>query len=355
MITRKGKGYEFAETSPDKYHGVAPFEIANGIPPLQKRKDKKYSSFSEAFADSLCGFASGDKSIAAISAAMSSGTGLDSFESMFPDRFFDVGIAEQHAITMAAGMACAGIKPVVAIYSTFLQRAYDQWLHDIALQDLHVVTCIARAAIVGEDGETHQGIYDIALLNSVPGMTIFAPRDFNELNDMLDHALFSCKGPVAIRYPRGGEPASASRYHVSDEADRSDFSPRLLEQGNDVTIVTEGIMFSYAVQASEMLKDKGITCDIIDIRTLKPINDSLILASARKTGAVVTVENGISHGGMGSCVESILSDKRIDACITKLGVKDRPLLQGKISELLRSEKLDAEGICEAVCDLLQKH
>lgn len=345
VLTKKGKGYEFAENSPDKYHGVAPFEIANGIPLPQRNEGDEFSSFSEAFAEILCDLASEDDSIAAISAAMTSGTGLDKFEKRFPKRFFDVGIAEQHALTMAAGMACGNVKPVIAIYSTFLQRAYDQLLHDIALQDLHVVLCIDRAGIVGEDGETHQGIYDIALLRSIPGMTILSPRNYEQLRSMISYALYTKGGPVAIRYPRGGEPKNFRRLtNERQEKIIFDETAELLHEGNDLTIITEGIMFSYAYEALIKLQENGIKCDLLDVRIIKPLPAKQIIISAIKTKCIMTIENGINNGGLGSAVEELLSDNQILVPVIRLGVGDHPLVHGKISELFRIEGIDAAAI-----------
>ncbi|MHB1453630.1 MAG: 1-deoxy-D-xylulose-5-phosphate synthase [Saccharofermentanales bacterium] len=346
--TRKGKGYEFAEISPDKYHGVAPFEIANGLPVSCNTGAAGFSSFSEAFASALIGLAEQDREIIAISAAMTAGTGLDRFQQIFPDRFFDVGIAEQHALTMAAGMASEGIKPVVAIYSTFLQRAYDQLLHDIALQNLHVVICIDRAGIVGEDGETHQGIYDLSILTGIPGLTILSPRDYTELQQMLRYAIYECTGPVAIRYPRGCESCLLSSY--KDQRPGTDAIqpylpvPVLLEEGNDITMVSEGVMSAETIKAASMLRNSGYTCDIIDVRTIKPLDAELILSSVKKTGRIIIAENAISINGLGTMVEDMLFTNNIQVPLQKIGVGDHPLCQGKIAELLSCEGMDADSI-----------
>lgn len=346
VITQKGKGYSFAENHPDKYHGVSPFEIENGLPGTIALDETKLKSFTEAFSCSLIRLAKKDRNICAVSAAMSTGTGLELFEKLFPDRFFDVGIAEQHALTMTAGMASVGLKPVLGIYSTFLQRGFDQILHDIALQNLHVVICIDRAGIVGEDGETHQGIYDLSLLMGVPNLTILSPRDFNELDHMLEYALYSCDGPVAIRYPKGTEPDFSEKFKNFGETENGLYtpSPVILEEGNDITFVTEGIMFSEVCKAAYMLKKDGISCDIIDIRKLKPFEANIILESAKKTKRVITVENAIKINGMGSCIQNSLFENNILASVMKLGIGDYPLCQGKISELLKQEGLDANSI-----------
>ncbi len=355
--TRKGKGYEFAELSPDKYHGVAPFEIANGLPAPCAVADG-CRSFSEVFAQALSGLAASDRDITAVSAAMTVGTALESFQKSFPDRFYDVGIAEQHALTMAAGMASAGARPVVAIYSTFLQRAYDQILHDIALQKLHVVICVDRAGIVGEDGETHQGIYDIALLSSIPGMTLLSPRDYTELAAMLRYAVYECSGPAAIRYPRGCESETAAAYRQKE--DRTDGnegyrpSPVLLETGKDITLISEGVMFDETTRAAAMLRGAGHSCDLIDIRTIKPLEPGLILSSVKKTGRVLVAENALVVNGVGSRVEDLLIRSGICVPFAQAGIGDHPLCQGKIAQLREKEGMDAFSIYQKCLELIQK-
>ncbi len=354
IITQKGKGYNFAEISPDKYHGVAPFEVANGLTkPLVKTSQIPYSSFSNAFGDFITEYARNDSSITTVCAAMSAGTGLDYFQKEFPKRHFDVGIAEQHAVTMAAGMAAEGLKPVVALYSTFLQRAYDQILHDVALQNLHVVICIDRAGIVGEDGETHQGIYDIAILNTIPSLEILSPRNYHELNQMLKYALYKCKGPVAIRYPRGNEKILLEEFETIDY----DFeypSPVFLRKGKDLTIITEGIMAEKGVILCKTLEEKGYSCDLIDIRSIKPIYSKEILKSITKTKCVITIENAIKRGGLGSSIESVMSENEIFAELVKIGVGDHPLCQGKVDELYNLEGMDSLNIEEVALKLILK-
>lgn len=344
VLTQKGKGYEFAEVSPEKYHGVAPFEIANGIYKSPENKSaEKYSSFSNAFGEFLIEFASKDSSITAICAAMVSGTGLEKFQVKYPKRIFDVGIAEQHAITMAGGMATEQLKPVVALYSTFLQRGYDQILHDVALQNLHVVFCIDRAGIVGEDGETHQGIYDISLLNTIPSIEILSPRNYNELYNMLKYALYTCKGPVAIRYPRGSQKKIAEEYEIVDY-DFTSPLPVLLSKGIDISIITEGIMYEKGINVTIELEKLGYSCDLIDIRRIKPLDNDFLLNSISKTNKVITIENALSHGGLGSSVESLILENNLSASIRKIGVKDHPLQHGKVDELYALEEMDESSI-----------
>lgn len=355
IYTQKGRGYEYAEMAPEKYHGVAPFEIANGIVPSASKAGTagKYSSFSQAFGGFLVNYAKKDSSVVAVCAAMASGTGLDRFQTEFPKRFFDVGIAEQHAVTMAAGMAAEGMKPVVALYSTFLQRAYDQLLHDIALQKLHVVICIDRAGIVGEDGETHQGIYDLSLLRSIPSIQILSPRNYHELDNMLNYALYECKGPVAIRYPRGGEKEIPAEYEKMD-LDYVNPEPVKLRDGRDLTIITEGIMAEKGVQACIELEKKGFTCDLIDIRKIKPLSETILLESIRKTQKVITIENALMNGGLGSAVQDLITGNDLHAAIVKVGVSDHPLCHGKISELYVQEGMDTDSIIEKAFRLLEK-
>jgi len=352
VLTQKGKGYEFAEISPEKFHGIAPFEIASGVVITKSTTpDKSYKSFSHAFGEYLTKFARKDSSITAVCAAMSTGTGLDRFVLEFPKRLFDVGIAEQHAITMAAGMATEGLKPVVAIYSTFLQRGYDQLLHDVALQNLHVVICIDRAGIVGEDGETHQGIYDLALLQSIPYIEILSPRNYNELNNMMNHAFYTCKGPVAIRYPRGGEKPMPEEFEKVDY-DFTDPTPVLLRTGKDLTIITEGIMAEKGALLCLELEKIGLTCDFIDIRKIKPLDKKILIESINKTKHVITIENALKHGGLGSAIESMLSENRVEAKLEKIGVSDHPLCQGKVEELYKQEGMDVMSIFEKAKQLL---
>ncbi len=352
VLTQKGRGYNFAEISPEKYHGIAPFEIANGVAHHSKHECvNSYSSFSQAFGAFITDYARNDSSIATVCAAMSSGTGLEYFQNEFPRRFFDVGIAEQHAITMAAGMSAEGLKPVVAIYSTFLQRGYDQLLHDVALQKLHVVICIDRAGIVGEDGETHQGIYDLALLMTIPSIVILSPRNYRELNNMMHYALYDCKGPVAIRYPRGGEKWNGEE-SCGMPSEFKEPSPVRLSRGKDLTLVTEGIMADRGMCVCTALEKRGFSCDLIDIQKIKPLEKTLLLESIRKTGRVITLENGVKNGGLGSEIESLIFENGIPAKMKKIGVGDEPLCQGKVDELYLQEGMDSDSVLEEALLLL---
>ena len=276
VITQKGKGCHYAEAHPDIYHGIGPFNKVNGKP----------LSVTEGFGDvmgkELCALASQDERITAITAAMSDGTGLFAFSQHFPTRFFDVGIAEGHAVSMAAGMAKQGLIPVFAVYSSFLQRAYDMLLHDVSLQKLHVVFCVDRAGIVGNEGETHNGVFDIAFLSTVPGMKIFCPSSFRELKAMLRTAIYDCDGPVAIRYPRGGE---------CDYREENPAPEVLLREGRDLTIAAYGTMINPVLAAAEKLEEGGITCDVVKIGVASPLDGEVLTASLRKTRRFLMAED----------------------------------------------------------------
>jgi len=343
VCTQKGKGYSFAEEKPVKFHGVSPFEIETG-----EFKSPNKLTFSDVFGKKIAKMAENDGEIVAITAAMPHGTGLIEFARKFPSRFFDVGIAEQHAVTFAAGLACGGLKPVVAIYSSFLQRAYDQILHDVALQNLHVVFAIDRAGIVGEDGETHQGIYDLSYLNHVPNMTIMAPCDFKELEKMLEFAVFKANGPTAIRYPRGCSSFDAG---ITGEIEHG--KGIKVSEGRDVTILAAGIMLEMAVEVSEIIKKAGYSADIIYSRFVKPLDTAKILASAEKTCFVVTLEDNVLPGGFGSSVLELLNSSGSDARVIAFGFPDTPISQGTRGQIFRKYGLDAVSIASRIISKLE--
>jgi 1-deoxy-D-xylulose-5-phosphate synthase len=354
VLTQKGKGYEFAEISPEKFHGIAPFEVSNGMLKGDGTIDESCHSFSEAFGSYLTELAASDSTITAVCPAMSSGTGLDLFSAKYPNRFFDVGIAEQHAMTMAAGMAAEGLKPVVAMYSTFLQRAFDQLLHDVALQNLHVVLCVDRAGIVGEDGETHQGLYDLALLKTIPGLTVLSPRNYHELEKMLRYALYHCDGPVAIRYSRGKEKLFNVDPMIYETEDRGEsICPIRILEGNDMTMIAEGIMVEKAYRACMKLEQKGIICDLIDIRKIKPLDEQMIFESVKRTRKLMVLENGLVDGGLGSLIADRMLAANINVALKKVGVHSSALCQGKIDELFRSERMDIESIYSLALHMIQ--
>lgn len=338
VTTIKGKGYKYAEEQPAMYHGIAPFEIETGH--VLNGVNKNYSSV---FGEKLCELAQKDESIIAITAAMTDGTGLTGFREKYRKRFFDVGIAEQHAVTLAAGLAIGRTKPVVAIYSTFLQRAYDQILHDVGLQNLHVVFAIDRAGLVGDDGETHQGIYDVSFLYTIPNMKILSPASPNELKSMLEYALKDHHGPIAIRYPRG----SGCEFQGSD-ATLAYGKGVKLKEGSDVTLIGVGSMLGIVLEAARLLENEGVSCEIINPRFLRPVDDELILSSGKKTKKIVIVEDVIKNGGFGAYVTELLYSSRIGACSMILGLPDRGIEHGSRELIYKKYGLDSEGIKASV-------
>lgn len=338
VVTVKGKGYKYAEENPGIYHGVAPFEIETG-----QLVNSGSDSYSNIFGKKMCELAKQDNKIIAITAAMTDGTGLTQFRELYPKRFFDVGIAEQHAVTLAAGLAMGGVKPVVAIYSTFLQRAYDQILHDVALQNLKVVFAIDRAGVVGDDGETHQGIYDVSYLYTIPNMTILSPASPNELRSMLDYAVLKHEGPVAVRYPKG-----SGREFEGSDAPLEYGKGVLLKEGTSVTLIGVGKMMEYTLEASRLLEAEGISCEIINPRFLRPADDEMILMSARKTKKVAIIEDVIQEGGFGSYVTGLLNNARIGAYSKIIGLPNKGIEHGKTELIYRKYGLDAEGIKAAI-------
>ena len=339
VVTKKGKGYKYAEENPDKFHSTNSFNIENGKP----KKDKK-EDYSKVFGSKLCELAKNNKKIVAISAAMIDGTGLKQFKEKYPERIYDVGIAEQHALGMAAGMAKKGMIPVVPIYSSFYQRAYDQVIHDICLQNLHVVMCIDRAGIVGNDGETHQGVFDMASFSLIPNITIMAPKNFEELEKMLEFAINYDK-PVAIRYPRGGE----SNIHF-DKCEKIQIGKsELIKEGNDVSIIAIGKMVSRAAQVAELLEKRGIDAEIINARFLKPLDDKIIESSILKTKNVITIEDGILRGGLATSIIEIINNLKLnDILIKTYGYNDEFIQHGDVEQLEKIHGMDAESIAKEV-------
>jgi 1-deoxy-D-xylulose-5-phosphate synthase len=335
-ITKKGKGYAPAEKSPWLFHGVGPFNIETG-----NQTPSHHTSCCEVFGNTLVRLAHEDRRIVAITAAMTEGTGLTEFAQAFPKRFYDVGIAEAHAVTFAAGLACQGLKPVVAVYSTFLQRAYDEIVHDVCLQNLPVIFAIDRAGIVGDDGATHNGAFDLTYLRHIPNLVLMAPKDENELRDMLVTAI-AHSGPVAIRYPRG-----------SVKSTLSDIGPRaipigkaeLLRSGNDILIVAVGSAVQPSLDASVMLDELGINLSVVNARFVKPIDINLIGSLSREIKSVLTVEENALLGGFGSAVLEVLSELNIkDLKIKRLGLPDKFIEHGSQKLIRNTLGLDSEGI-----------
>lgn len=346
VITKKGKGYAPAEKSPWIFHGVGPFDIETG-----NQASSTKPTYSELFGDCLTELAREDDRIVAITAAMTEGTGLTEFARAFPKRFYDVGIAESHAVTFAAGLASQGLKPVVAIYSTFLQRAYDEIVHDVCLQNLPVVFAIDRAGIVGEDGPTHNGVFDISYLRHIPNMVIMAPKDGEELRKMLKTAILY-DGPVAIRYPRGTVPEilkdTEPRKIPIGEAE-------ILRDGNDILIIALGSAVQPVIYASELLEEAGISACVINMRFAKPIDTGLIGSLAKEIKCVITVEENTLSGGFGSAVLEHLLELNInDLKIKRLGVPDKFIEHGPQNMLRKMLDLDAEGIARSALALVSE-
>ncbi len=339
-VTRKGAGYAHAEDKPDTFHGISPFEVETG----KVNGSSSAISYTEAFSRSLLAEAEADERIVAITAAMPSGTGLDAFAERFPERFYDVGIAEQHAVGFAAGLAVGGLKPVVAIYSTFLQRAYDQLIMDAALQELPIVFCLDRAGLVGEDGPTHHGVFDLTYLRSVPGLSVLAPADEAELAHMLRTALAD-DGPVAIRYPRGtgvGIPLPATAEVL--ERGRAEVRRR----GSDVALLAAGRMVGAAEAAADLLANDGVDATVVNLRWVKPLDLEAVSQAADRHSLVVTVEENTGVGGVGSAVLEALSDLGSNAPVMRLAVPDCFVTHGAMGTLLAEVGLTAEGIRGAV-------
>jgi 1-deoxy-D-xylulose-5-phosphate synthase len=347
-ITAKGYGYEPAQQDPFKYHGVGAFDVASGAFQPSKPGPPKYQNV---FADTLIRLAREDERIVAITAAMADGTGLDRFNEIFPERFYDVGIAEQHAVTFAAGLASEGMKPVPAIYSTFLQRAFDQVVHDVCLQDLDVTFALDRAGIVGADGATHQGFYDFAYFRPLPNVIMMAPKDENELQHMLRTAV-EYPGPAAVRFPRGtgiGVPLDPELKALPvGEAE-------LLCDGDDAAVVAIGTMAHEALEAASELGARGISTAVLNARFVKPLDRERITALARRCRALVTVEEHAGQGGFGAAVLELLVDAGIQVPTRCLAIPDRIVEHGDRGVICAELGLDAAGIARAVTDLLAEH
>ncbi len=346
IITQKGKGYIYSEETPDVYHGVSPFDYKKGV------ISGGSTCFSTIFGEELTKIAGSDFRVCAITAAMTSGTGLTEFAGKFPERFFDVGIAEGHGAAMAAGMASQEMIPVFAVYSTFLQRSYDMLLHDVALMNLHVVFAVDRAGLVGADGETHQGIFDIGFLSTVPNMKILCPASFEELRDMLRYAVLVMDGPVAVRYPKSGE----GRYKDGFQRDpvsqngRISFS-KLLREGNDITIVTYGTNVNIVLDAADILCNREISAEIIKLDLISPIDIDTVSASLRKTGRLLVVEECAESGCVGEKIASQLAQSAVILKSLKLlNLGSRFIPQGSVDELRQMCGIDAQGVVKAATE-----
>lgn len=337
VLTKKGKGCAYAESHPDKYHGIGRFDPETGeLAPTAV-------SFSDKAGEYLCQYAENDPRIVAITAAMAGGTGTECFASKFPERFFDVGIAEGHGVTMAAGMAKQGLVPVFAVYSSFLQRGFDMLIHDVSLLGLHTVFCVDRAGLVGNDGETHQGVFDVCYLSAVPGMTILCPASFQELHDMLGYAIHEVTGPAAVRYPRGGE----GRY-----TDSLMQAENLIREGADVTVVCYGTMINEVLNAADELQSRGVSAEIIKLGMIAPNSFEQCIGSVRKTGRLLVAEEVCSVGCVGSALLAAISVAGVELKAAELlNLGDGIVRHGTVDELRRETGIDAASIAAAGCEM----
>ncbi|MGI6578372.1 MAG: 1-deoxy-D-xylulose-5-phosphate synthase [Eubacteriales bacterium] len=337
LTTVKGKGYRYSEESPSEYHGISQFDIDSG-----RQLSGSAANYSLVFGNKLIELAQKDQRICAITAAMQSGTGLDKFSAKFPQRFFDVGIAEEHAVTMAAGMASRGMRPVCAIYSTFLQRSYDMIIHDVALQNLPVVFAIDRAGLTGEDGETHQGVFDISFLPQIPGVRVYCPSSYAELEVMLEQALSQSAGPVAVRYPRGCE----GEYRGVSEGDAEVF-----KEGSDITVVVHGRILNEVIKAAKLAEADGVSVEIVKLNVIAPLPVDIVLESVKKTKRFLAVEESLDEGCAGRRLLSEIGLKGMDIKSARLiNLGNRFIPQGNMPELMAKYGLDAYSIASVLLE-----
>ena len=339
VLTKKGKGYEPAETQPDKFHGIGPFQVETGEPETPKQKD----TYTDVFGKVMCDEATRNPKIVAITAAMADGTGLSKFRKKYPERFFDVGIAEEHATTFAAGLAAGGMKPVFAVYSSFLQRAYDQLIHDVALQNLPVVFAVDRAGLVGSDGETHQGIFDLSYLSSIPNMVVMSPKHKWELADMLRFAL-SYNGPIAIRYPRGSASDVCQEFRSPVVYGKSE----MLYEESEIAIVFVGHMFEEALAVRKKLKEAGYACSLVNARFVKPMDTEMLDRLAKTHRLIVTIEENVQSGGFGEHVTEYLSSKDTGVRSLILALPDDYVEHGNVEVLRKETGLDVDSMTAGI-------
>ena len=348
LLTSKGKGYAPAEQKARSFHGTGPFSIETGA----KESNGSIPTYTDIFSKTLIEIARENKLITAITAAMPDGTGLDKFQKEFPERFFDVGIAEEHAVTFAAGMAADGLKPVVAVYSSFMQRAYDQAVHDVCLQNLPVVFALDRSGLVGDDGATHHGVFTFSFLRTIPNLTIMAPKDENELKDML-YTAFSLDTPVAILYPRG----AGRGVQLKEKADILPVAKaEIIKEGKDVTIWAIGSFMQYAEKVVQKLDEYGISSTLVNARFVKPLDKDVLLDLSKKCSKIVTMEENQLAGGFGSAIlESLQAEGLLDKVqVLSLGLPDKFVPHGSKDLLLKSIELDVDSMVEKVKDFLKK-
>lgn len=341
--TQKGKGYRFAEKYPSHFHGVDPFDLVTGKPLAEKTK----ATYTDIFGRKMMELAVDNKNIVAITAAMTTGTGLTKFSKEYPDRFFDVGIAEEFAVTFAAGLASEGMVPVVAIYSSFLQRAYDQILHDVCLQKLHVVFAIDRSGLVGADGETHQGIFDLSFLSQIPNMTIMAPKNRYDLTKTLEYAI-DFDGPIAVKYSRGSAYYGMKEYQTPIEYGKSE----VIYRGKDIAILAVGNMVEEADKVVDLLRESGYNPTLVNVRFVKPIDYELIDELVVDHNVICTMEENIQVGGFGNQVGPYLNDKNEEVALVNVSIKDEFVEHGDIDSLRRKLGLDCESVVKRILDIL---
>jgi 1-deoxy-D-xylulose-5-phosphate synthase len=344
VLTKKGNGYEPAERHPARFHGTEPFEIENGLPKVKRIK----ANYTDVFSTVMMKLADRNPKVVAITAAMTDGTGLKRFRLGYPQRFFDVGIAEEHAVTFAAGMAKSGLIPVFVVYSSFLQRAYDQILHDVCLQNLPVVFAIDRAGLVGSDGETHQGIFDVSFLSTIPNMTILAPKNKWELSDMLKYAV-ACNAPIAVRYPRGLAYDGLKEFREPIEYGRSE----MLYEESEIALFALGSMIPTAEKVRTSLKGKGHSCTLVNARFAKPFDRDMIRSLAKHHKLLVTLEENVKSGGMGEHIESFLLEEHIDLSVLVIAVPDQFVEHGSVEKLRVLLKIDADSVTEQILSQLE--
>ena len=337
--TIKGKGYPYAEERPWAYHGVGAFDLKTGQP-----LSKGGKGWSSVFGEKMVEIGKKNPKVVGITAAMSSGTGFEQFQRAFPKRFFDVAIAEQHGTTFAAGLAKGGIVPVFAVYSSFLQRAYDQIVHDVCMQRLHVVFAIDRAGIVGADGETHQGVFDLSFLSHIPNMTVLSPKNAWELEEMLDFAVNRWDGPIAVRYPRGTAETAFSAYREPITYGKAE----VIQQGEGIAVLAEGHMLKQAAEAVQLLEEQGYHPMLVNMRFIKPLDEEMLSAVAKKCDHIVTVEDNLRKGGLGSKVLEYYGDAGLQADVLNLAFPDKYIEQGTQAQLFERYGLDAAGIYQSI-------
>lgn len=341
VLTKKGKGYEPAERHPARFHGAEPFDIETGLPKNRRKK----ANYQDVFSTCMVKLGQRHEHVVAITAAMPDGTGLKRFRNMYPDRFFDVGIAEEHAVTFAAGLAAGGIRPIFAVYSSFLQRAYDQVLHDVCIQNLPVIFAIDRAGLVGSDGETHQGIFDLSYLSSIPNMHIMAPKNKWELSDMLKFAV-GFDGPLALRYPRGEAYDGLKEFRSPIAYGKSE----LLYEEEDIAILAVGSMVKTAEQVRRKLKEIGYSCTLVNARFVKPVDTDIITELSKDHRLLVTMEENVQSGGYGEKVQDWIVQKKLQTAVLNISIPDEYVEHGNVDILYEEVGIDAESVTKRIIE-----